>query len=72
MNAIRLKRHLDSATLHLPEIQPLIGKDVEIIILDDSIAPPNGQSKYDAFFALSGQDVVEPDAYKQLRAASIL
>ena len=30
------------------------------------------QSPYDAFFALAGQDVVDPDAYKRLRAASMI
>ena len=32
MNAIRIRRKLDSDTLHLPELQPLIGKNVEIIV----------------------------------------
>jgi hypothetical protein len=36
MNAIRIRKHLDSATLVLPELQPLVGKDVEIIVLEDS------------------------------------
>ena len=35
MNAIRIKRHLDSETLRLPELKPLIGKDVEIIVLEE-------------------------------------
>lgn len=32
MKTIRIERHLDSATLHLPELAALIGKDVEIIV----------------------------------------
>jgi len=32
MNDIRVIRHLDSDTLHLPELLPLIGRDVEIIV----------------------------------------
>ena len=35
MNAIRIKRHLDSETLRLPELKPLIGRDVEIIVLEE-------------------------------------
>jgi hypothetical protein len=27
---VRLRRHLDSETLHVPEIRPLLGRDVEI------------------------------------------
>lgn len=29
---MRIKRHLDSETLHVPEARELLGKDVEIII----------------------------------------
>jgi hypothetical protein len=36
MNAIRVKAHIDSETLRLPELKPLIGKDVEIIVLEES------------------------------------
>lgn len=36
MNAVRIRRKLDSETLHLPELKPLIGKTVEIIVLDDT------------------------------------
>ena len=34
---VRLRRKLDSDTLHLPEIRPLIGKTVEIIIQEEAI-----------------------------------
>ena len=37
MNAIRIRRKLESDTPHLPELQPLIGKNVEIIVLEDSL-----------------------------------
>jgi hypothetical protein len=71
MNAIRIRKKIESETLHLPELKPLIGKTVEITVLE---APPSAQtsvgSSYDALFALAGKDVVDPEAYKQLRAAS--
>jgi len=35
MNAIRITTHLESETLYLPELGPLVGKDVEIIVLED-------------------------------------
>jgi hypothetical protein len=38
MNAIRIRKRIDSDTPHLPELRPLIGKTVEIIILDDTPA----------------------------------
>lgn len=34
MNAIRILKHLDSEILELPELRSMVGKDVEIIVLD--------------------------------------
>jgi hypothetical protein len=71
MNAIRIRKRIDSETLHLPELRPLIGKTVDIIVREDTTTAP-GKSPYDAFFALVGQDVVDPEAYKRLLAASMI
>jgi hypothetical protein len=38
MNAIRIHKVIDSETLHLPELKPLIGKAVEIIVLEEQAA----------------------------------
>jgi len=38
MNAIRIHKVIDSETLHLPELKPLIGKAVEIIVLEEQSA----------------------------------
>lgn len=38
MNAIRIHTQLDSTTVHLPEIQPLVGKRVEIIVIEEASA----------------------------------
>lgn len=35
MNAIRFRRTIDSETLHLPELRPLLGRTVEIIVLEE-------------------------------------
>jgi hypothetical protein len=75
MNAIRIHKQIDSETLHLPEIRPLIGKTVEIIVLEDSpvLAEKRASgSRYAAFFALAGTDVVDPNALRELRSASAL
>ena len=74
MNAIHIFRQLDGETLHLPELRPLIGKRIEIIVQEDFSTPaiPKAATPYDAFFALSGTDSVDPEAYKELRAASKL
>jgi hypothetical protein len=39
MNAIRIRKKLDSDTLHLPELRPLLGRTVEIIVLEEESAP---------------------------------
>jgi hypothetical protein len=35
MNAIRIRKKIDSETIHIPELRPMIGRDVEIIVLED-------------------------------------
>ena len=39
MNAIRIRKKLDSDTLHLPELLPLLGQTVEIIVLEEESVP---------------------------------
>jgi hypothetical protein len=34
MNVIRIRQKIESETLHLPQVRPMIGHDVEIIIVD--------------------------------------
>jgi hypothetical protein len=35
MNAIRIRRQLTSNTLDLPELAPLIGRSVEILVIEE-------------------------------------
>ncbi len=37
MTAVRVHRKLESETLHLPELKPLIGKHVEIIVREEQL-----------------------------------
>ncbi|HTU92035.1 MAG TPA: hypothetical protein VMF69_18270 [Gemmataceae bacterium] len=39
MNAIRVRKKLDSETLNLPELRPLLGRTVEIIVLAEEPIP---------------------------------
>jgi hypothetical protein len=39
MNAIRIRRQLDSHVIDLPELVPMVGKAVEIIVLEEAEAP---------------------------------
>jgi len=54
MNAIRIRKHIDSDTPHLPELRALIGKTVEIIILDETAGPEFKQLETEeTFFGLA-------------------
>jgi hypothetical protein len=37
---VRVTRHLDSETIHLPEVKELVGKDVEIVVRDATETTP--------------------------------
>lgn len=54
MNPIHIHTLLDSTTLHLPQIAPLLGKQVEIIVREETPAalPPgiiSGTGDWEAF-----------------------
>lgn len=39
MRAVRITRRLDSETRYLPELRPLLGKEVEIVVREAEAAP---------------------------------
>jgi len=45
MNATRIRRRLDSDVVRLPGVEDLIGKDVEIIVMEDTSAPPSANAE---------------------------
>ena len=61
MNAVRLRRRIDSETLHLPELRPFVGKDVEIIVLEDGTDEPDLEDALRT--ALSGSILRDDDPY---------
>jgi len=67
MTVIPVTQQLESDTIQLPELKPLIGKKVEITIRE-APAENSGKRGWDALFELSGKDFVDPEAYKELRA----
>ncbi len=61
MHAIRVHCRIDSETLQLPELRELIGKDVEIVVLEDapSTLPQRSENRdYSPLARIAGQ---EPD-----------
>lgn len=80
MNAIRIRKRIDSETLHLPELRAMLGKEVEIIVLEETAVPTEEASEpsttpettpYDAFFDLAGKIDYDFDAYKKQRAFDV-
>jgi len=69
MNAIRIYTRIESETVRLPELKPLVGKDVEIIVLEDSRRPRGDLS---TFFDAASDIPVDPGAIDELREASKL
>ena len=75
MHAIRIHRCVDSETLQLPELKELIGKDVEIVVLEEPTSPPRQSTEkrdYSALAHIAGQDLIDPEVYKDLRAARMI
>jgi len=67
MNAIRIYTRLDSTTLHLPEVQPLIGKRVEIIVLEERSQTGASEKDWEEFFASAGTGLIDPDLVQEYR-----
>ena len=57
MNAIRIRKTIHSDTLHIPELQGMIGRTVEIIVLEEPGAPAvvQGKGDWDAVLAAAQQ-----------------
>ncbi len=75
MRVIRVHRWVDSETLQLPELREFIGKEVEILVLEEPLSPAQqaaGGRDYSALARIAGQDLIDPEAYKELRAASMI
>lgn len=66
---IRLKRHLDSETLHLPELHHLIGSDVEIVVRELPPAPRDADDYPLRGSVLRYDDPFEPVAADDWEAA---
>ena len=75
MRVIRVHRCVESDILHVPELKELIGKEVEILVLEEPSSQakqPMGTKDYSALSQIAGLDMIDPEAYKELRAASLI
>jgi hypothetical protein len=66
MFAIHITQQLNSDTLHLPELRPLIGKTVEITVREAG-SPIAGTDPWQALAELSGKDLVDDQVVEGYR-----
>jgi hypothetical protein len=66
MPDIVIRRTLDSDTLHLPELAPLIGKAVEIVVREEPVRA-GSEADWSAFFSDGPDDQLDPDLYRRYR-----
>ena len=72
MNALRIRKRLDVPIPELPELAPLVGRTVEIIVLDESPGAATGGGFYDrpsANALAAAQGVGAVVSIDQLRSA---
>jgi hypothetical protein len=68
---ISIRRHLDSQTLVLPELEPMIGRDVRIIVIEEP-TPEVEKARLAALERLAGKIDLDFDAIEDLRARSLI
>ncbi|MEX2174931.1 MAG: hypothetical protein WD872_11255 [Pirellulaceae bacterium] len=64
---ITVQQLLDSETLHMPQLRPLIGKQVEITIREMPSEPGATTDRWQPLRALAGSDLVDPDVVMEHR-----
>ena len=68
---ISIRRHIDSQTLVLPELESMIGRDVCIIVVEDSAADGR-KPDLAALDRLAGKIDLDYQAIEDLRARSLV
>lgn len=69
MATITIRRTLDSETLHLPELRPMLGKTVEIVVREDKPSEPTSiPDRWKALAEAAGRDLIDPDYYEKYKA----
>lgn len=71
MNAVRIRKRLDRPISELPELASLVGKSVEIIVLEES-DPSRTLIDLSPLDAIAGTDAMDFEAVEALRRASEL
>lgn len=71
MNAVRIHTRIDSETLNLPQLRPMIGKRVEIIVMEEPTSS-SVQGDLGLLDEIAGKIDMDWDAIEKLRDISKL
>jgi hypothetical protein len=75
MTPIRIETTIESDTLYLPQLQPLMGKSVEIIVRENTVpimTPATSDWAEVEAIVRNGLDDYDFDAYREARNLEIL
>ena len=64
MQAIRVTRTLDSETIYLPQLRPLVGQQVEIIVLSADVSVPIAAPEETSINPLAGSVLRYDDPFE--------
>ena len=67
MNAVTIRMKIESETLHLPELKPLIGKAVEIVVREEPVTAASVADWDAAMQAARELEGYDFDAWRQQR-----
>lgn len=67
---VSIHKHLSSETIHLPEVAPLVGKDVRIIVVEEPA--PREPRDLSALDKLAGKIDLDYEAIEDLRRRSVI
>jgi hypothetical protein len=69
MNALRIRKRLEAPIPELPELTPLIGKDLEIIVLEETAPVVPGPSENGSFWnPKSAQELADERGIKPIES----
>jgi len=68
MNALRIRKRLDVPIPELPELTPLIGKDLEIIVLEETAAVPDPHAKGSFWNSKTAQELADERGVKPIQS----
>jgi hypothetical protein len=71
MEPIRIVTPLTPELLQHPQLRPLLGKTVEIVVREEPEPPQPVPARWQPLQDAAGKDLVDPEAYRRLREVDL-